>query len=240
MKSGAANGSNGLEDDPDLIVRDWYDHHYSQVSATADGSFFHKYMHRAMERRFGERDTFERVLEVGGNRGEHVEYVKHGFTEYVLTDLFAPKLIPALETDARIRTQACDVADIPYETGAFDRVIATCLLHHVDSPFRAAHEMRRVTKDGGVITILVPTDPGLAYRVGKAVTSGRAARREGLADRHRLLAALDHPNHFWSIKQQVRHVFRNDAVVIDWLPWRVPSLSLNAFTVFTITKSADR
>jgi phosphatidylethanolamine/phosphatidyl-N-methylethanolamine N-methyltransferase len=228
-----------VDDDPELIVRDWYDNHYSQVSATADGSFFSTYMHRAMEHRFDEHDSFDRVLEVGGNRGEHVAFVRHRFSDYLLTDLYPPKLIPALAADPRIRTEVCDVSDIPEPSGSFDRVIATCLLHHVDSPFKAAQEMRRVAAAGGNITILVPTDPGLAYRAGKALTSGREARRAGLGERHRLLGALDHPNHFSSIKEQLRHVFRDDRLSIDWRPWRVPSLSLNAFTVFTVTKSAS-
>lgn len=225
------------EDDPDLILRDWYENHYSQVTATADGSFFHTYIHRAMERRFDANSCFDRVLEVGGNRGEHIEFVKHEFGEYLLTDLYEPQIIPALESDPRIKTRACDVADLPFADASFDRVIATCLLHHVASPLRAAREMRRVTTPGGVITILVPTDPGLAYRVGKALTSGRAAKRAGIAERHRLLGALDHKNHFGSIREQLHYAFRDDTVSIDWRPWRFPGMSVNAFTVFTVTTS---
>lgn len=227
-----------LGDDPDVIVRDWYQHHYSELTATADGSFFHRYMHQALERRFDAGQRFARVLEVGGNRGEHVPFVRHDFDEYVVSDLYPPQLLPELTADPRIRTAVCDVSAIPEPDASFDRVIATCLLHHVDSPFRAAQELRRVVRPGGVITILVPTDPGLAYRVGKALTSGRAARRQGLQDRHRLLAALDHRNHFLSIREQLAHVFRADELAIDWLPWRVPSFSLNAFTVFVVTRAA--
>ena len=204
MSSAQDSGTEG----PDEIIREWYDEHYSLISASADGSFFSRYMHRRMEHRYGAGDSFDRVLEVGGNRGEHIPFVRHAFGEYVLTDLHPPTLDPALSIDPRVSTLVCDVASMPFDTGYFDRVIATCLLHHVDSPLRAAQEMRRVTRTGGVITILVPTDPGLAYRVGKAATSGRAARRAGLSERHRLLGALDHSNHFVSIKEQVRHAFR--------------------------------
>ncbi len=228
----------GVDDDPESIVRDWYDNYYSRVTATADGSFFYKYTHRSMERPFDKDDSFDRVLELGGNRGEHIPFIRHQFRDYLLTDLYPPKLIPALEADARIQTATCDAGEIPYPPASFERVIATCLMHHVDSPFRVAQEIRRVTAPHGVITILVPTDPGFAYRVGKALTSGRAARREGLADRHRLLNALDHPNHFLSIKEQLRHVFRDDAVSINWFPFRVPSMSVNALTVFTIRRTS--
>jgi SAM-dependent methyltransferase len=225
-------------DDPELIIRDWYANFYSRVSATGDeDSLFSRYMHQAMERQFGPDRRFETVLEVGGNHGEHVRYVRHAFVKYLLTDIEPPALLPALRDDDRITTATCDVVQLPYAEGSFDRVIATCLLHHVDSPLWAAHEMRRVTRPGGVLTILVPTDPGLVYRVGKALTSGRVARKAGLGERHRLLNALDHHNHFGSIKQQVRHAFRRDELQIEWRPWRVPSMSLNAFVVITVTKS---
>lgn len=223
-------------EDPDEIVRDWYDNHYSSLSATADGSFFSTYMHRALERRFGPEHRFDRVLEVGGNRGEHIPFVRHGYDSYLLTDLHTPVLPDSLVEDPRVSTQACDVEALPFEDGAFDRVVATCLLHHVPSPFRAAQEMRRVARAGGAISILVPTDPGLAYRVGKALTSGRAARRAGLADRMRLLGALDHPNHFHSILEQVRHVFRDEQMSVEWLPWKIPVMSANAFTVLHVRR----
>lgn len=224
------------DDDPDVILRNWYDNHYSTVAATGRGSVFHRYMHRAMERRFGIGLAFSRVLEVGGNRGEHIPFVRHQYDEYVLTDLHPPQVDTALAADTRRRTESCDVLDMPYASGSFDRLIATCLLHHVDSPLRAAQEMRRVTReDGGVVTILVPTDPGLAYRAARALTSGRAARRHGVFELHRLVSALDHRNHFGSIDAQVRHVFRRDELAVDWMPWRLPSFTINAFVVFNAT-----
>lgn len=226
-------------DDPAAILEDWYTNHYSQVTATADGSFFHSYLHRSMERRFTERDTFESVLEVGGNRGEHVPFIKHGFSSYLLTDLYEPKLLPELAADDRLRTLACDVADLPLEAEAFDRVISTCLLHHVESPLLACAELRRVAKPGAVVTILLPCDPGLTYRIGKALTSGRAARKAGIGDKYRLIGALDHRNHFLSILEQVKHVYRADDVAIEWKPWRMPGMGMNAFVVITVTKARD-
>lgn len=226
------------DDDPDAIVREWYDNHYSAVAATGHESFFFRYMHRAMESDFGSERSYPRVLEVGGNRGEHVPFVRHQYDEYLLTDLHLPRVDAALAGDARLRVEACDVQNLPYRADTFDRVLSTCLLHHVDSPLRAAQEIRRVTKSGGVVTILVPTDPGIAYRAARAATSGRAARRRGVADRHRLMTALDHPNHFGSIQTQLLHVFRGDEVSVAWRPWRLASVDLNAFVVFNATLTA--
>lgn len=214
----------------DLLTR-WYEDHYSTTAATADGSFFERYLHRSMEAPYGPDVRFARVLEVGGNRGEHVPYVRHTFDEYLLTDLREPHPTEEVAADPRISVGACDVSALPYPDGGFDRVIATCLLHHLPDPFAALEEMRRVTAPGGTVTILLPTDPGLAYRAGKALTSGRAARRQGIAEMYAVVTALDHRNHFPSLLAQTRHVFRADRLGVSWRPFRVPGWHLNAFTV---------
>ena len=192
-------------------------------------------MHEAMERDYNER-SFPKVLEVGANRGEHVPFVRHSFDEYVLTDLHPPTVSTELLADSRLRVESADVTALPYPDAAFDRVIATCLLHHVSDPLAAALQMRRVTRPGGVVTILVPTDPGLAYRVGRALTSGSRARRAGLASQLKLVSALDHTNHFRSIRTQIEHAFRHDVVKIDWQPFRVPNVELNAFVVVHVRR----
>jgi phosphatidylethanolamine/phosphatidyl-N-methylethanolamine N-methyltransferase len=224
-------------EDPDALVRDWYAHHYSRVSASGADSSFARFMHRAIEKPYDSNHVFERVLEVGANRGEHVPFVLHSFGDYIVSDLHVTDLLPEVEGDVRVTAASCDVGDLPYADSSFDRVLATCLMHHVESPFRAAQEMRRVVRSGGLVTILVPTDPGLAYRWGKALTSGRAARRYGLAESQRLVSALDHRNHFLSIRTQLHHVFREDTVRMDWHPLRVPFMNANAFVVFRVTTS---
>lgn len=234
-----AEASAGSGESPEAILDDWYRHHYSQVVATADGSFFERYIHRSMEQRYGPGQHFSRVLEVGANRGEHLPYVRSSFDHYLLTDLRPPEVSDAVRTDPRIELGTCDVNRLPFESGSFDRVIATCVLHHVDSPLVAAAEMRRVAVPGsGRVTVFVPTDPGLAYRVGKALTSGRAARKRGIEEQHRLVNAIDHRNHVRAILTQLRYAFRKDEVSLRWGPWRLPSVELNAFVVFDAAVSS--
>lgn len=224
-------------DDPDAIMSSWYREHYSSICSSADGSAFATYLHRSLERRTGRQSDRSTVLEVGGNEGEHVGFVTHPYADYLLTDLRPPVLRPEVAADPRVRTAVADANDLDLPDASFDRVIVTCVLHHVASPLVCARELRRVCRPGGTVSVLVPTDPGLAYRVGKAVTSGRAARRAGLTTEHRLMAAVDHRNHVRSVLTQVRHAFRNDAVQLDWYPFRLPSVELNAFVVATITRA---
>ena len=232
------SGTGAGADDPEAIMADWYEHHYSTICSSADGSAFATYMHRALERRPGVQTASSQVLEIGGNEGEHVPFVTHPYADYLLTDLRPPTPRPEVAADPRVRTGVADASNLPYPDATVDRVIATCVLHHVPSPLVCARQMRRVCRPGGTISVLLPTDPGLAYRVGKALTSGRAARKAGLESEHRLLAAVDHRNHVRSVLAQVRHAFRDDALQLDWYPFRVPSVELNAFLVVTATRGA--
>lgn len=220
--------------DPDAVLRLWYERYYSIVAVTANGSFFQRYMHAAMERPFGPSDRFSHVLEVGGNHGEHVPFVRHAFDRYVLSDLRLPVLSPDLSADGRVQVQACNIEALPYPDQGFDRLISTCVLHHVDQPYTALREVRRVVRTGGAVTFLLPTDPGMSYRAARALTSGRGARRHGVASLHRLVGALDHRNHFPSLYDQIRYVFRGDHLQVRWHPWRLPSWNLNAFAVIQI------
>ena len=47
--------------------------------------------------------------------------------------------------------QACDVQDLPFETGAFDIVVANHMLYHAPDPERAARELARVLMPDGAL-----------------------------------------------------------------------------------------
>lgn len=219
------------------VIREWYAGEYGAINATANGSLFDRYTHDALERGIPLPDRFPTVLEVGANRGEHFHHVKHSFDRYVVTDLGTPDLLPAVAADPRVETLSCDVSALPFADGSFDRVIVTCVFHHVDSPLDAALEIRRVLRPGGLASILVPNDPGLAYRAGKSLTTRRAARRAGVAQASRLVDAIGHHNHFRSIRIQLHHAFEGDDERVTWYPFRFPSVELNAFTVWQVHRA---
>ncbi len=216
------------------IIRTWYANHYSSVTASANGSGFERFLHRSMERRFGRERHFARVLEVGGNRGEHVPYVRHGFDSYIVSDLHPPQLPASLLADSRISVAQCDASDLPWPGSSFDRVIVTCLMHHVESPLRVFQEVRRVARPGAVITVMIPTDPSFAYRAGVWLSSRRTARRQGLVEEMYLVKALDHRNHYRSIATQAAYVLSRDEIAVQYLPFRIRSVELNAFTIWQV------
>ena len=94
------------------VLRRWYTNHYNCLSAASNGSYAERFLHRAMERPHGPASSFDRVLEVGANKGEHVQYVHHQFREYLLTDISLPQVPAHLRADRRISVAACDAAKV--------------------------------------------------------------------------------------------------------------------------------
>lgn len=202
-------------------------------------------LHRALERRRN-RQTFTDVLEIGSGDLEHLTYVGHDCSRYVAVDLRAP-----IDADARIEERPSGIAaveihqmdgtQLSFDDESFDRVLATCVIMHVERPDHALSEWLRVTRPGGVVDFLVPCDPGLVLRVFRWLVNERVASRFGVSRReYRLLNALDHISSFSRIDELVRMVVReSDGLSLSrrYLPFLLPSWNLNGFVVYTVRKS---
>lgn len=210
---------------------------YQRLTLTGDPtSWSHGVLHRLLE--LGESSTHHaRVLEVGANRGEHLAFVRHGWSEYVMLDL-----VNRMRSD--LPDGACFVAGdahaLPFPNGHFDRTIMTCVLHHLSDPERAMAELRRVTRPGGLISILLPTDPGVAYRAVRALTSGVRAQRAGVAKEQRLSHAREHRNHFASLILMLRSAFSADKVHVRHFPLLLPMWNINLLAVVQVKRADGR
>ncbi len=210
---------------------------YQRLTLTGDpSSAGHRALHRLLEA--GEAsEHYPRVLEVGANRGEHLEHVRHRWDEYIMLDLEDRRA--ATGRPAGVRFVAGDAHELPFPDAHFDRTVVTCVLHHLRDPEAAISELRRVTRPGGRISILLPTDPGLAYRALRAVTSGRRARREGVGAEQQLTHAREHRNHFASLLIMARGVFGEDVLEERYFPLPLRTWNLNLVSVLRITRAGS-
>jgi len=220
---------------PEFFYREFYD---KMICGTGNGGGLGKKAvastHRYMERRF--RTThFSRVLELGGGNGEHLNYVLHGFDSYTLIDLRQAVLEDRHERDPRIVPLIGDAESLPIEDKSIDRIVVTCLLHHVDHPEIVLREIDRVLKDDGTATIFLSCDPGIVVRFLRKLTTERTAKKLGFRG-YDLMNARDHRNHVGSLLLLVKYVFRHKVIQENWRPFRVPSWNLNGYLVLTITK----
>lgn len=188
--------------------------------------------HRLTEKRFRKHDHFSRVLEIGAGTGEHLGFVRHGFDQYVLSDLDAntlevakSKLGGKFGNKLLFETQSGE--KLNYADNSFDRLIATHVLEHIYQPHLAIKEWRRVVKDGGIVSILIPTDPGIAWRLGRHLGPRKNAIAQGIA--YDYIMAREHVNSCSNLIALLRHYFQERTE--SWWPFPIPSVDLNLFFV---------
>jgi len=210
----------------------WYESDYSKINASANpSSFAYNYMHKSMEKDFRSNSGLE-ILEIGANIGEHLPFVSQDFNSYTMTDIRETKILNL--GNPKVKFKLADVEALPFQDGSFDRIISTCVFHHLKDPVKGLEELKRVVRVGGSITILLPNDPGVLYRALRGITTLRASKKKGLYKEVQLVHALEHRNHYLSLITLIKWVFENDKIKLRFQPFRVPSYNLNALTVVNI------
>lgn len=192
--------------------------------------------HRLVEKSLSGASKFSRVLEVGAGTGEHIPFVRHRFDEYILSDLdqntleVARKKLGKLH-DSKLRFEVQAGNNLKYEDSTFDRLIAVHVLEHISQPHLVLKEWLRVLKHGGILSILIPTDPGLAWRLGRHLGPRRQAIEKGIA--YDYIMAREHVNPSTNLIALLRHYFPHPKEA--WWPIPVPSTDLNLFFAFHAT-----
>jgi SAM-dependent methyltransferase len=228
--------------DRDDFVSKWYRERYAANSYSGAAGLVQKQMHMSLERGYNGSSFFQDVLELGGNVGEHLAYVKHGFGEYVLTDRFdclGNTEKQNLEKRG-IRFQAENAETLSFAEGSFDRVLNTCLLHHLKDPEAALLEVRRVLRPGGVADIFLASDPGLAFRFGRWIGPRLNAKMQGAEAIKTLMDARDHINHAGGLLRLIQHVFRLDIVQKRSYPIRGMTWNSSLWQTFRVTRSCGK
>lgn len=184
---------------------------------------------------------FANVLEVGAGSGEHLTYVSHGFDTYVVSDLFLPKLIPEAKIYAnkigpfrKVVTKSENAEQLSFPNSSFDRVLSTCLLHHLGNPLSALEELRRVAKHGCLVSIYLPSDPGLLYRFAQRAVSTQALLEFFNKKEIAMLRAGEHRNHAGSLAGLIEGVFSNDSIKVKFYPFFGFGWNFSLFRVYSI------
>ena len=189
--------------------------------------------HKLVEKKFDSGTHFNKVLEVGAGTGEHFSFVRHSFDQYVLSDLDAKTLQRAKEKigakhSNKIIFETQPGSHLNYNDDHFDRLVAVHVLEHIYMPHLALKEWRRVLKHGGVLSILIPTDPGIAWRLGRHLGPRKNAIAQGIA--YDYVMAREHVNSCNNLIALLRHYFPHSTE--SWWPFPVPSIDLNLFFAF--------
>ena len=223
-----------LRPDPshDEYVRQWAEMYEASNYGKGMAGYFLRRSHVWSERPFGPDTRFSKVLEVGAGTGIHVRFVRHAFDEYWLTDLnppFLEKLVIGDDTPARgrIHIKSENATALSFPDNTFDRLIAAHVLEHLPQPHLVLREWVRVLRPGGILSLVLPCDPGVAWRVGRAVGSRGKFVKAGMA--YDYWMAREHVNPINNLTSFIQYYFKT--VDEEWWPFRVPSMDLNLFYI---------
>jgi phosphatidylethanolamine/phosphatidyl-N-methylethanolamine N-methyltransferase len=182
--------------------------------------------HAVLEKAFGPNDHFGKVLEIGAGSGQHPLSVKHRFDEYWITDGNDRMLEQArarFGSDGRYRYQIEDARQLSFADASFDRVIATHVLEHIVHPHDVLREWTRLIKPGGTLSLVLPCDPGLAWRIGRSIGVRKRARDAGLE--YVYWMAREHVNPIFNLVTFINFYFTD--VKESWWPMRLPLPDIN-------------
>jgi phosphatidylethanolamine/phosphatidyl-N-methylethanolamine N-methyltransferase len=221
-------------------AEDYYQYHYQKITNSGPIGFVAMIGHLSLEKwpftKFSKdcKKNFDKILEVGAGHGQHYKYLKEDFKAYTMTDV-RPNLLNNLKvSDARvvIEKTSIDAESLPYADNSFDRLIATCLLVHLDNPEKALTEWRRVVKPGGAISIYIPCEPGILLRILQSITTRRKQKKLGIDARY--LHYGEHRYNFPFVIAIISNVFRRNFRIRKF-PFLFGSFDFNLWSVVTIS-----
>lgn len=180
-----------------------------------------------------------RTLEIGPGNGSHLEFEdldRHD--EYVGIEL-RPNLSAEIERKyPKVKVVVGDCQDrIDAPDDHFDRVVAIHVLEHLSDLPRALDELRRVLKPTGQLTIVIPCEGGLGYRLGRAVTTKRMFEKRYDMP-YEWMINYDHVNTAREILGELKRKFT--VTHQHYYPLRVPLVDGNLVIGMTLTPIKDK
>lgn len=221
--------------DYDVYLQKWANLYEGTNYDSGLTGYFLKKSHEWSENAFNKDHHFSKVLEVGAGTGIHIGHIHHTFDHYIMTDLNPPLLdkitSTSTNTKGKVTTEIQDATSLNYEDNSFDRVIATHVLEHLPAPHEVLQEWARVLKPGGVLSLVLPCDPGLLWRLGRYGFARNNFIKAGIE--YDYWMAREHINPINNLVSFTRHFFPN--IKERWLPFHIPSIDLNLFYIAHIT-----
>ena len=197
--------------------------------------FLMKYCHRKLEC-FKRKEKYSKVLEIGAGNIPHLDYLKHDYDEYFIaeTSSYALEFYKEMKN---VKAYSYDGVNLPFEDNFFDRIIIFHALEHINDPENFLFEMMSKLKNDGLISISLPTDPGLLWRLGKIFTKYYTAKKtyKISSSEYDYLLATEHINSIFNLISIIRYHFKNQ-IDESFLPFKIRLVDINLFYNVHITK----
>mgnify|MGYP006146495365 FL=1 len=206
----------------DLTSR-YNDHAYSGLMG-----FFMNLCHKQLEN-FNFPKNINRVLEIGAGSAPHYKFIKHNYEEYHIIET-SKNNFEGYQDNIKIKFYEYDGKILPYENEYFDRIIISHCLEHINHPEEFIHEMMKKLRIGGILSISLPTDPGLLFRLGRLYLKLFSIKRKYKITpiEFDYMNATEHVNSIFGLFSIIKYNF-GDCINESYLPFKIKSFDLNLF-----------
>jgi SAM-dependent methyltransferase len=223
------------------ILSDWYDkENFAKIYYGGLSGWVSKQFHMLIEH--GRTSDINVLLEVGATHGQHFSYVKHSYNKYILSDLNISDELMAFSSNPKIVIMQIDVTNMSQiKDHEVERLISTCLLHHLEDVNPALAEIERILAVGGVADILVPNDPSLLWNTGRTLLTFPRAKMRGWSwKQYWEYVHTDHVNDIKTIYHDIASYCRLNSLKVSRrkFPLQFFPNFLTAYFRITLTKVA--
>ena len=201
---------------------------YGQHLYTGIQGYLMNLCHKQLEN-FNFPKNISKVLEIGAGNKPHYEFLKHNYDEYHIAETSTEE-IENFNRNSKVFVKSYDGKKLPYEDGYFDRIIISHCLEHIYYPEEFLQEMMSKLKVGGILSISLPTDPGLLFRLGRMYMKFFSIKKTyKISPReYDYMNATEHVNSIFNLYSIINHNYPNFAKE-TYLPFRIKSFDLNLF-----------
>ena len=178
-----------------------------------------------------------KVLEIGAGSKPHYNFLKHDYDEYHIIETSTVE-ITDIKSNPKVFLKNYDGKKIPFENSLFDRIIISHCLEHIYYPEDFLKEVMSKLKDGGVLSISLPTDPGLLFRLGRLYLKFFSIKKNYNISptEYDYMNATEHVNSIFNLYSILKHNYSNLAKE-TFLPFRIKLFDLNLFYNVHIVKT---
>ena len=190
--------------------------------------FFMNQCHRQLEK-FDFPKNISKVLEVGAGNAPHYKFIKHEYDEYHIVET-SGTIIGNYTDNPKVIATNYDGKILPYEKEYFDRIIISHCLEHIVDPEAFLFEMMEKLKTGGVLSISLPTDPGLLFRIGRLYLKIFSLRNKYKisSEKFDYMNATEHVNSIFGLSSIIKYNYK-DCLKDYYLPFKIKLFDLNLF-----------
>tara|TARA_Y100000816_G_scaffold278182_1_gene249109 strand:- start:70 stop:738 length:669 start_codon:yes stop_codon:yes gene_type:complete len=208
------------------IFRKLDNKHDSHLYSGLQG-FFIKNGHHQLENFKKRKSHFSKILEIGAGSTPHYHFLKHTYDEYHIAET-SEYVMEYHKDNKKVKLKKYDGKTLPYSDKIFDRIIISHCLEHILSPETFLEEMMRVLKKGGVLSISLPTDPGLAWRLGRLFIGLFKVKKSYNLDYNEFqyLNATEHVNSIFNLISIIRYNYKG-SIEENFYPLKIKSADLN-------------